>query len=166
VSYISPAAIQFRLPADLRMDGLQVTAQNPGEAAVEYVAHWRGVSQGDSKDPLIARTLPLFSTKTARRTALPPQILTQINPDYVLGLALQNPGLESADITVSAASGAHVRIVLPPGARISRELGELLAPALPAPGVITVTSSQPIQVLGLLGDRRSGTVLPVALVVE
>jgi hypothetical protein len=165
VSYISHSELQLTMPAPTRMDGLRITATNPDDAAAEYVAYWRGTPQGESVEPLIARTLPLFSTRTGRSAVLPPQVLTQLNADYVVGLALQNPGLAPADITVALASGGSVRIALPPGARVSRGLDELFGTGAKATAVL-VNSSQPIQVLGLLGDRRAGTVLPVVLALE
>jgi len=165
VSYISPSEIQFALPAPARLDGMRITASNADEPAAEYVSYWRGVPQGTSTDPLIARTTPLFSTTTVLAAVLPSQILTRIDPNYLVALALQNPGLLPADITITPASGGSVRIALPPGARISREIRELFGAAASG-SAVSVTSSQPIQVLGLLGDRRAGTVLPFALAVE
>jgi hypothetical protein len=166
VSYVSPAELQFALPADTRMDSLRITAANPDEAAAEYVSYLRGVPQGESAEPLIARTIPLFSNKTAMSAVLPAQVLTRINSDYVLGLALQNPGLASAEIAVQLASGESVRIALPAGTRLSRTLGVLFGGNALTHGAVVVKSSQPIQVLGLLADRRGGTVLPVALAVQ
>jgi hypothetical protein len=166
LSFISPSEIQFTLPAAARLDGLRITAVNPDDSAAEYISYWRGVPQGESVEPLIARTTPLFSGKTAMAALLPSQLLTQLDPNYLLALALQNPSLVPADITLTLASGSSVRIALPPGARISREIRELFGAAARSGGAVSVKSSQPIQVLGLLGDRRAGTVLPFALAVE
>jgi hypothetical protein len=59
-----------------------------------------------------------------------------------------------------------VRIALPAGTRLSRTLRELFGGNALTHGAVAVKSSQPIQVLGLLADRRGGTVLPVALAVQ
>jgi hypothetical protein len=166
VSYINSSEIQFTLPQSARLDGLRITAVNPDNSAAEYISYWRGVPQGESVEQLIARTIPLFSIRTVLAAVLPSQILTKIDPNYLLALALQNPGLASADVTLTLASCSSVRIALPPGARISREIKELFGAAAAPGSAVFVKSSQPIQVLGLLGDRRAGTVLPFALAVE
>jgi hypothetical protein len=166
ITYIGHTEIQFTLPIAARLDGLRIIAANPDESAAEYVSYLRGVPQGESVEPLIARTTPLFSTSTVLAATLPSQLLAQIDQNYLFALALQNPGLVPADITMTLASGGSVRIALPPGARISREIRELFGVAATSGGAVSVKSSEPIQVLGLLGDRRAGTVLPFALAVE
>jgi hypothetical protein len=166
VDYVNPSELQFTLPAAARLDGLQITAANPDGSAADYLSYWRGVPQGLSREPLINRAIPLFSERTTLDAVLPPQVLTRMNPDYALALALQNPGRVSADITIALASGENARIILPPGTRISREIGELFSRTAPAGGAVIVKSSEPVQVLGILADRRAGTVLPVALAVR
>jgi hypothetical protein len=165
VDYVSPSELQFTLPAAARLDGLQITAANSDDSA-DYLSYWRGVPQGLSREPLINRAIPLFSERTTLDAVLPPQVLTRMNPDYALALALQNPGRVSADITIALASGENARIILPPGTRISREIGELFSRTALTGGAVIVKSSEPVQVLGILADRRAGTVLPVALAVR
>jgi hypothetical protein len=147
------------------MDGLSVTAVNPDGSSVEYISHWRATEAGESADPLIARAIPLFSRRTAVSAVLPAVPVGRLAPAYVLALALQNPGTASAEIAVALGTEIRARIVLPPGVRLTREIGELLG-IQRADGLVRVSSSQPIQVLGLLGNRRTGTVTPIALAGE
>jgi len=164
--YISPSEIQLTLPLAARIDGLEITARNPDDSSSRYISHWRGTPAGESAEPLIARTIPLFTQRTTRSAVLPPAAITRVEPDYILALALQNPGLVPAEITVASGPGTGARILLPPGGRFSREIGELLGTTSSAQGAVTVNSSEPIQVLGLLGNRRAGTVTPLALTVD
>jgi hypothetical protein len=164
VSYISASEIQVTAPAAVGMDGLSITAVNPDGSSPEYLSHWRATETGESADPLIARAIPLFSRRTAVSAVLAAAPVGRLAPGYVLALALQNPGPASAEISVALGTEIRARIVLPPGGRLTREIVELLGG--PADGLVKVTSSQPIQVLGLFGNRRTGTVMPIAVAVE
>ena len=75
-----------------------------------------------------------------------------------------------AVVTVEAhgAGGAvtgSTTVTLPSGGRLTREVSELLGSVLPTGSYLRVVSAQPVQALGLLGNDKAGTVMPVAMVV-
>ena len=51
------------------------------------------------------------------------------------------------------------------GSRLPREVSELLGTVPPTDSYLHVSSTQPVQMLGLLGNDRTGVVIPVAMVV-
>ena len=67
-----------------------------------------------------------------------------------------------------AADGAltgSTTVTLPSGGRLTREVSELLGSVLPTGSYLRVVSAQPVQALGLLGNDKTGAVMPVAMVV-
>jgi hypothetical protein len=101
---------------------------------------------------------------------LPSTISPLVNADYFTAVALQNPGAAEAVVTVEshAADGVlagGTTVALPSGGRLTREVSELLGSVLPTGSYLRVVSAQPVQALGLLGNDRTGTVMPVAMVV-
>ena len=168
--YISPNEFRATVHDGGLLDGTLVQAQNPDNITDAYYSYMRGVPQGVSTRPLLASTVPVFSLRTATEAVLPPTISSQVNPDYFTAIALENPSPGDATVTVDAMSGANAvlastTIVLPNHARISREVSELFGFVLPANGFLHLTSSQPVQVVGLLGRDSTGVVLPIAPVI-
>ena len=81
-------------------------------------------------------------------------------------LALQNPGAVAGQATVEMLSAGNqvlgsITIPLPAVSRITRDLAELFPQGANAAVAVRITSAQPIQVLGLLGDDATGNVVPV-----
>jgi hypothetical protein len=166
IQYVSPTQFLVTLHETGTLDGALITVQNPDNSIDTYYSYLRGVPVGQSTRPLLAQTTPVFSIATANQAILPPTISSQVNPAYFTALALQNPNAATASVTVEAlaANGGLIgsRVVtLPSGARISREVSEWFGVALPTGGYLQVISTQPVQVLGLLGNDRTGVVLPV-----
>ena len=166
VQYVSPTQFLVTLRETGMLDGALITAQNPDNSIDTYYSYMRGVPVGQSTRALLAQTTPVFSIATANEAILPPTISSQVNPGYFTALALQNPNAASASVTVEARAANGVLIgsqvvTLASGARISREASEWFGSALPNGGYLHVVSAQPVQVLGLLGNDRTGVVLPV-----
>lgn len=166
IQYVSPTQFLVTLRETGMLDGALITVQNPDNSIDTYYSYMRGVPVGQSTRPLLAQTTPVFSIATANEAILPPTISSQVNADYFTALALQNPNAAAASVTVEARAanggliGSQV-VTLPSGARISREASEWFGVTLPSGGYLHVVSAQPVQVLGLLGNDRSGVVLPV-----
>jgi hypothetical protein len=170
-TYVSPTEIQVTLLDGGTLDGTEIRLKNPDGSLVYYYSYLRGVKAGVSTHPLIARAVPIFSTKTSVSAVLPPMILPQFNSPYAVGVALQNPGPDAADVTLELVSApgppvSTATITLAPRARISRELSEWFTGAIPAGASVRVRSTNPIQVLGLLANTDDGTVLPMAFVLN
>jgi len=167
IQYVSPTEFRVTLKDAGMLDGVLIQVQNPDNSSDSYYSYMRGVPVGQSARPLLARTVPVFSIATALEAVLPPLISSSVNPDYFTALALQNPSPAAVAITIEsrASSGAFigsVAVTLAPGARISRELSEWFGAALPTGGYLRILSPQAVQILGLLGNDRTGVILPVA----
>jgi hypothetical protein len=131
-----------------------------------YYSYMRGVKAGVSNHPLIARAVPIFSTRTSVSAGLPSLILPQFNSPYAVGVALQNPGSAAADVVLELVSApgspiSSAAITLAPRARISRELSEWFGVPVPSGASVRMRSATPVQVLGLLANTTDGTVLPL-----
>jgi hypothetical protein len=169
IAYVSPTQILVTLQRAATLDGTLIQVKNPDNSSDSYYSYMRGVLVGQSSDPLLAQTVPIFSTLANTGATLPPTISPQVNPAYFTAVAFQNPSQASATITVqSISSGGQVtrsaQVTLGPGHRISREISELLGSTLPTGSYLRVTSTQPVQMLGMLGNHATGVVLPVVFV--
>ena len=165
-TYVSPTQVVATVRSAGLLDGTLIQVQNPDKTTDSYYSYMRGVPLGQSTVPLLAVTTPVFSIQTATQAILPPTISPLVNPAYFTAIALQNPNVLPATIAVEAhnASGALTgvaTVTLPFRARLTREVAELLGAPLPTGGYLRVLSSQPVQVMGLLGNTQTGVVLPV-----
>ncbi len=170
IRLIGPTEIQVTVGSALTMDGLQIDVKNKDGSADTYYSYLRGVPLGQTVKPLLARTVPVFSISTLADAVLPSTISPQLNADFFTAVALQNPNSTAVAVTVeehaaNGRTGASATLNLPAGARISREVSELLGHTLGIGAYVRVIASQPIQMVGLLGDDRAGTVLPIPFVV-
>lgn len=170
VQYISPTEIRVTVKDGGLLDGTKIIVTNPDNTSDTYYSYLRGVPVGVSSRPLLARTVPAFSVLTVFEAVLPSTISPTVNPDYFTAIALQNPTSVDTSVTVEShdASGAltgSITVALPSGSRITREASELFGSVLPTGGYLRVRSTQPVQAMGLLGNDRTGVVLPLTMVV-
>src|SRR4029077_13291740 len=161
VRFVSANEIDVVLPSALQLDGIRVRVRNDTERTT-YFSYFRAQAVGKSNHRLLAQTYPLV----ARRTYTGATLLWTRSASRLTGLAVQNPGVSDASITVEMQSAAGntlglFRFSLPVGSKITRDLLEFFAGA-PADAVsIHISSSVPVQMLGLLGDDATGDVVPV-----
>jgi hypothetical protein len=158
-------AVRLRSPAVL--DGTRVEVRNPNGERVSYFSYLRGVAAGQSTQPLLARTEPVFSTSTLTEATLSPTV-SAVNPDYFTAMAFQNPGTAPVTITVEQYAGTQltgqITLSLAPRNSVSRTASEWFG-AAPSPGTYWhIVSSAPVQMMGLLGNTKNGTVLPLSVV--
>jgi len=166
IVYVSPTEMRMTLKNDTPMDGVEVSVKNPDGSTDSYFSYLRGVPVGVSANPLIASAVPIFSTNTTTAATLGPLILPQVGSQYAVGLALQNPGAVTANITLTLAGAPAVTIALAPGQKISRELGEWFGVPVASGASVQVASDVPVQVLGMLGNSADGSVMPIGLVFQ
>jgi hypothetical protein len=82
------------------------------------------------------------------------------------GIALQNPSVAPATVNVALYSAANTLLgsssfTLTGGYRLVGETSELTQGAVPGMGsYLVVSSTQPVQVFGLVGDVGAGTLTP------
>ena len=166
IQYVSPTEIRATLKNSAMLDGAMILAKNPDGSSDTYFSYMRGISVGPSARLLLTHTVPIFPMNPAFEAILPPTISPQLNPDYFTGIAFQNPGQAPADITVQAMSPsgavtATTHLTLAPRYRIEREVSELFGATLPTGGYLHMLATQPVQMLGLLGNDKTGVVIPV-----
>jgi hypothetical protein len=150
IEYISPNEMRVTTKDGGMLDGVLIQAQNSDKSTDTYYSYLRGVSVGQSTRPLLASTVPVFSILTATEAVLPPTISSQLNPAYFTGIALQNSSFSTAAIVVEShdSSGAltgSTSLSLASGARISREVSELLGTTLPTGSYLHILSNVPVQ---------------------
>jgi IPT/TIG domain len=162
-TFISPTEIDVVLATQAEMYGRRVTATNPDSFRSRYYAYQRAPWLGQSARPLLAATEPLF----ARETLSGARFADAAPAGRFLGLALQNPNADPADVSIELRSTddsviASTAFTLPSQNRISLELSEYLTGVVPPAGSsLVVHSSLPTRVLGLIGDESAGSVEPV-----
>jgi hypothetical protein len=160
---VSDAEVDLTLGVSADLYGRRVTLKNPDLSGASYRAYLRAAWLGRSARALLAQTDPIFSPQTFTGAFFTPSA----GANQFFGLALQNPAVDPADVTVelrstSAGSVATVALTLPARTRLSRDLSELFAgQAIPADASLAVRASSPVQMLGLLGDEAAGTVDPI-----
>ena len=167
IQYISPTEFRVSVKDGGQLDGALISAQNPDKSTDTYYSYMRGVPQGVSARPLLAQTVPVFSLLTATEAVLPSTV-SSLNNSYWTGLALQNPALQLANITVQGRDSVGnvitaTAIALPSGARLSREVSELLGATLPVGGYLHIGSDRPVQAVGILGNDATGSTTPLAI---
>jgi hypothetical protein len=161
--YINANLIQvtLSLPFDIRGKRIRVTNDNNEKA--EYYPYQRTTRLGTSTHPLIASSIPLFAQTTWTLGFFRPTLQGTI----FSGLALQNLNPVKANVVLRLFSKSGVllsvqRVALGVNVSMARDLSELFPGVVPATGTkLKVSSDQPIQMLGLLGDDSTRTLLPV-----
>jgi hypothetical protein len=159
---VSPNQIDVILPDGLRMDGVRVRVKNKIGETAQYFSYLRAQPLGQSGNALVNRCYPLFSRTTYTSASL----AWTRNTTTFTALAAQNPRARSADITVEMLSATNqvmgsFTFPLPPTSKITRDLTDFFAQAPVDAVSVHVTSTQRVQLLGLLGDTAAGAVVPV-----
>jgi hypothetical protein len=160
--YVGPTQLEVVLPDPTEMHGRRVQVRNSDGSAATYYSYLRAAVLGESRVPLLAATLPIFSTRTFTQSFFFPVLDRRL----FLGLAFQNPSPGGALITIELFSAGQQLIsssslTLPSQTRISREVSEYLSDCKPRLGdYLRVRSNVPVQVIGLVGNSE-GTVVPV-----
>lgn len=164
IRIVSSSEIDFTLAQDTNMTGQKIQVVNPDGSQDTYFSYLRGIPMGQSDQPLLTGTLPIFSSMVHSMAVFSP-----VAPAYAsqfMGVAMQNPNTSDVQVTVALHSSANSLMgssttTLPAGNRLMRAISELTQGAAPTFGsYVTVTASHPIQVFGFLGDNAAGTVTP------
>jgi hypothetical protein len=164
IQWISPEEIRFTLAAPVNMTGQKIQVVNPDGSQDTYFSYLRGVPLAPSTQPLLANAVPIFSSVTHSWAAFSPMAAS--SSAQFSGLALQNPNLAAANVTVSLYSPVNAllgssTLTLPAGYRIMQGIAELDGGVAPVVGsYAVVTSDAPVQMLGFLGDNSAGTITP------
>jgi hypothetical protein len=160
-TFVSANQIDVVTADGAEFHGRRIRAKNPDGFRASYYSYMRGIRMGESSLPLLAKTMPIFPTAAASTVFVP---VTAAAPQF-FALAVQNPnsGPATFSVDLSTADGpiASTTVTLPSRSKIAREVSELVGVAAPAGSFLSVSSDQPVQVIGLVGDDATSSVAPV-----
>ena len=157
--YVSPTEMDFTLlDATTTMDMLAVTAQNPDGSQVTYYSYLRGTLINLPSTVLLRHTDPVFQSQTHTSATFNVPALA---PGQFAAMAIQNPSTGPATVTLRVQStGAITSFTLPSGGRIMDEISTLVSATVAAGDSVVVSSTAPVQMLGLIDDEPQGVVTP------
>jgi IPT/TIG domain len=161
--YVSPNLIQVTLRDAAEIRGARVRVDNPDNERATYFPYQRTTKVGNSTHALVANSFPLFPQAALTLAYFRPTL----QGTMFSGIALQNLNSVGVTATLQLYSNtgqllAARRVALGANTRFSRDLVELFPNASPANKTrLKVTCVTGIQMLGLLGDDSTGTLLPV-----
>jgi len=164
INFISSQEIQFTLAETTDMTGQKIQVVNPDGSQDTYFSYMRGIPLARSSQPLLANSVPIYPSVTHSMAMFAPMM--PASGSQFTGIALQNPSLAPANISMALYSSANTLLgsssfTLPSGYRLMGETSELTLGAVPTAGsYLIVTSTQPVQVFGLVGDIGTGAVTP------
>ncbi len=165
ITVVSSTEIDITLAQATDMSGKKIQVVNPDGSQDTYFSYLRGINFGVSNWPLLGKAVSIFSSVTHTQATF--SGITPSNASQFSGVAVQNPGLDPVNVTVSVFSAKNAplgsaTILLPGGYRLMREIYELAGAQLPAGGYLTVSASHPVQVFTFVADTAAGTITPFA----
>lgn len=160
--FVSPGEMDVILPQGVVMDGNRVRVSNELGEVSTYFSYLRAHVIGQSSHLLVAQSEALFSRLLYSSATLN----WSRGGTKFTALAVQNPGTTAAEVTVNMLSAGNqvlgsVSFPLAAYSKMTRDLLELFAQPPDTAVAVQVTSTQPLQVMGLFGDDASGNVVPV-----
>ena len=163
VRFVDSGRIDVVLAQALRMHGVLVKASNPDGSQARYFSYQRTRRAWPSADPILRYAVPLLPPIGVTTALL---TLPGVPPTTTYGLALQNIESVGAIATVdlvdpSGGVVATTSVLVPASRFVVRELSELFGVAPTTAWAVRVTSSGPVQVLGMAADQVTGTATPI-----
>ena len=163
VRFVSATRIDVVPAQTVTMHGTTVIAKNPDGSQATYFSYERTHAMSASADPVMQFAVPLFPPKTAMTALIP---LPAPKTGFTYGVALQNIDAAGAFAMMELVDGdgnalAVTAANLDPSTFLVRELSELFGPTPPNARAVRVTSSAPIQVMGIAADQNAGTADPI-----
>src|SRR3954465_1467142 len=160
-TFVSANQIDLVTGIGAEFHGRRIRAKNPDAFRASYYSYMRATRVGESALPLLARTMPIFPTTAASTSFV--RVSAGTGQFFALAVQNPNPGAATFSVDLSTADGpiASTTLTLPPRSKIAREVSELVGIAAPAGSFLVVSSDQPVQVIGLVGDDAASSVAPV-----
>ncbi len=160
--FVSPGGMDVVLPQGLTMDGTRVRVKNELGERSTYFSYLRAHVMGQSTNLLVSQSEPLFSRQTYTAATLN----WRRSGTTFTALAVQNPSVTSTQVTINLLSAtnqvlASLTLPLDAYSKMTRDLMELFPQTPDSAVAVQITCPQKIQVLGLLGDVSSDSVVPV-----
>jgi len=160
--FVSANLIQVTLSAPLDIRGKRIRVTNAYKELVTYYPYQRTTKQGTSNHPLIASSIPIFAQTSWKVGFFRPTASGTI----FSGIALQNVNAVRANVVLRLTRNgvllATQNVILGVKSSLARDLAEMFPGVAAATGTrLRVSSDQPIQMMGLLADDSTRTVLPI-----
>ncbi len=168
VQVIGTTQIIATVASTVHMHGQEIELEIPStRQRLVYYSYQRTAPLGRSTDPLIGAVEPAFPRRFWTRA------LVRFSPataNDALGFALQNEGTVPSQVSLTLVAGATVvgpiGFTMPANARAARSLAEVFGTTCAAGCALRMTSSQPLHLFGLAGDRAADAVLPLLPVTD
>lgn len=163
VQYVNPSRIDVTLAAAATMHGMMITATNPDQSRSTYYSYQRTQPMSPSADPLMQHVMPLMAPAEVTSATL---ALPSASAGTTVGVALQNIETTDAVATIvlldpAGNAVATTQLAVDASRYVVRNLDELFGPAASAGATVKVTSSTPIEVVGVAANELSGTAAPI-----
>lgn len=163
VEFVNSTTLIVRPAASVQMHAQEIEVEIPStRQKFAYYSYQRTVPIGRSVDPLLGAVEPAFPRQSWTRAVVrfgPPAA------SDVFGFALQNEGSVPSHVSLSLATGATVlgpiSVTMPANTRAARSLAEVFGTPCSGGCVLRMTSSEPLHIFGLAGDRAADAVMPV-----
>jgi hypothetical protein len=161
VRYIDSTRIDVVLAQRARMHGMRIRVENADGSQLVYFSYQRTTEATPSAHPLLRHAVPLFPSGQVQ------QAIVEFPSDsgrLASGIALENVGRDQAnvilDMTNGGGGGASAVVVIPAKQRLVRDASELFGFPCNTSCAVTVRSTDPIGVIGIVVDQ-AGTLRPV-----
>jgi hypothetical protein len=147
VRYVSPTQIDVVLAEPARMRGMRIRARDESGFRVVYFSYQRTSRASASADPLLRDAVPLFPVRGMQAASV------RVGGTTV-GLALQNVEATEAQVVAELTNDEGVPVaaaIIRVGVNqfIVRTLSEIFEVPVAGPGLVRLTSTGPLQVLGV-----------------
>lgn len=163
VQVVGTTQIIATVATAVHMHGQEIELEIPStRQKLVYYSYQRTAPLGRSLDPLIGAVEPAFPRRfwTSALVRFAPATAND-----AWGFALQNEGTVASQVSLTLVAGGAVMgplsFTMPANARVARSLAEVFGTACAAGCALRMTSSQPLHLFGLAGDRAADVVLPV-----
>lgn len=163
IQYISPNEIDVTVGTIANMHGMMIKVSAPNGTSDTYFSYQRTYPMSPSADPVMQLVMPLLPPNevTSATIAIPAPAAST-----TYGVALQN--IESADAVATVelldgtgASVASTQVTVTASSFTVRELSELFGAAPADVATVRVTTSVPLEVLGVVANQTTGTAAPI-----
>lgn len=163
VEFVDSRTLIVRPSTAVHMHGQRLEIEIPStRQRLVYYAYQRTAPLGRSLDPLIGAVEPAFPRQFWTSALVR---FTPATANDVFGVALQNESAAPIPVSLTLVDGAVVRgpvsFTMPANARAARTLAEVFGSTCSAGCALRMSSSQPMHIFGLAGDRAADVVLPV-----
>jgi hypothetical protein len=163
VEFVDSRTLVVRPSIAVAMHGQEIEIEIPStRQKLVYYSYQRTAPLGRSQDPLLGAVEPAFPRRawTAAMVRFEP-----VPAAAVYGLALQNEGNVPSQVSLSLVAGTStvgpITFTLPANTRAARSLAEVFGVACTSGCTLRMTSSEPLHLFGLSGDRTLDAVSPI-----